>query len=529
MRDMIKTDMILYNGTVYTMSRAPEVTAVAVSGNRILALGSDRDILGLSGPKTRLINLKKLTVLPGFTDCHTHFYSYGLSLIRIDFRKFNTFRAALDEIRRRSKKLEKGEWLLGRGWDKNYWGLDDFPDRYQLDAVCGNPCAFTSHDGHGVWANSAALKVAGVDSKTESPRGGVVKKDADGQPTGIFLENAIRIMNSVIPRADSAGRMKALLTAQKEALRKGVTGVHDFEEDPGKYGLYQDAALSGKLKVKMITSIRKDDFPRIADFPFMSGFGGPNLRIGPLKLYCDGALGTQTAYMYEPYAGSRNRGLLTLTGKELKKYIEDAESSGISCAVHAIGDRANNMVVESFLARRGRYRPTLPRRIEHVQILRPQDIARLKSSRAVASVQPSHLLADRDTAERYWGKRCRYAYPFRSLLTNKIPYCFGSDAPIEIIDPIIGIHAAVNRCGPDDDRGPWYPEEKISVKQAAAGFTTGAAHAGGYGIGSGMIRPGDFADMVVLSDDIFRMRKRDIYRVEVAGTICSGVLEFGSI
>jgi predicted amidohydrolase YtcJ len=242
----------------------------------------------------------------------------------------------------------------------------------------------------------------------------------------------------------------------------------------------------------------------------------------------DGALGTQTALMFKPYEGSKNRGVSTLDKRELDSCIAGAESRGISCAIHAIGDKAVYDVINSYRKHSNGYNLRLPRRIEHAQIMRGQDIPLMKGANIVASVQPNHIFQDRDTGNKYWGDRCRYIYAFKSMLKNRISLTFGSDAPIGEVNPIMAIFAAVNRRRPDDDRGPWYGEERITAKQAVAGFTTGPAYTGGLKNVTGKLLPGYFADIVVLSDDIFRIDRAEIDKAKVLSTICSGKFEYGN-
>ncbi|MBD3232883.1 MAG: amidohydrolase family protein [candidate division Zixibacteria bacterium] len=515
-------NLILYNGNCYTLSRPAVVRAIAIADDRIMAMGSNKEIRKLASPKTRILDLRGLTVLPGFTDCHLHLYSYGTSLSRLNFRLYPTLQSALEEIGKRSANLEDDEWLLGRGWDKNYWGMREFPTRYDLDHVCSNPAAFFSHDGHSLWLNSKALKLLGIENRDDLQSNEMYRTDEKGELTGILHEGAAYSADKMIPEPTFENKLKSIMLAQKRAFKMGVTGVHDFDEDKDKYRLLQHASMTGKLRLKLLCAIRYEDFEDKEQFPVVSGFGSPNLRFGPLKLYADGALGSQTADMFQPYEGSSNYGLGTLSADELTRIITDAESKGLSCAIHAIGDKANFNVMKAFESNSPPYTPLLPRRIEHVQLIRKQDIPLLKRTGAIASVQPSHLLADRDTADEYWGRRCRYAYAFRTMIKSRIRLCFGSDAPIEEINPLEAIDAAVNRCEPNDPRGAWYPDERITVRQAVEALTRNASILGGNSHQTGKITPGHLADVVILTDDIFKVRKRDIHTIKVASTISSG-------
>ncbi len=521
-----KPSLILYNGNCRTLSSPAVVQAIAISDDRIMAMGSNNEIRKLASPKTRMMELRDLTVLPGFTDCHLHLYSYGASLSRLNFRLYPTLQSALEEIRKRSADLADDQWLLGRGWDKNYWDLQEFPTRRDLDEVCTNPAAFFSHDGHSLWLNSKALKLLGIENRDDLRSNDMYRTDEKGRLTGILHEGAAYSADKKIPAASFEDKLMSLMLAQKRAFQMGVTGAHDFDEDKDKYRLLQYASLNGKLRLKVLCAVRYEDYEEDRQFPVVSGFGYPDLRFGPLKLYADGALGSQTAEMFEPYEGSDNFGIGTLSAEELTRIITDAESKGISCAVHAIGDKANFNVMKAFDSNKSPYTPLLHRRIEHIQLLRAEDLPLLKRTGAIASAQPSHLLADRDTADEYWGGRCRYAYAFRTLIKNGIRLCFGSDAPIEEINPLQAIDAAVNRCEPDDPRGPWYPDERITVRQAVEALTRNASILGGNGQQTGKITPDYLADMVVLTDDIFKVRKRNIHTIRIAATISSGKVVF---
>ena len=502
------------------------VSAVATIMGKIFAVGGDKEILQLSDSKTRVVNLHGATVLPGFIDSHTHLYSYGLSFQLIDFRKFRTLNSALRAVKRKAETLKRGEWLLGRGWDKNNWSLDDFPHKSDLDAICKNPCAFSSHDGHSIWVNSSALKLANINNSTHNPRGGVIKKDADGEPSGILFEEAVGLIENAIPQRTFSNKMKALLIAQKNAFKVGVTSVCDFDEDKDKYRMLETASLSGKLKLKVLCGVRREDFDNEDIKGFISGFGNEKLRIGHLKLFADGALGSQTAEMFEPYSGSKNYGVGVLSEKELKKYFRKAAEMGLSVAVHSIGDKANHKVIRAFLSISVKYGNNIPNRIEHLQLIRDEDIPLLKSSGIIASMQPSHILADRDTADKYWGERSKGAYPFKSLIKNGITICFGSDAPIEDMNPLEGIYAAVNRHRPGDGRGAWYPDERLSIREAVEGFTVNAARGVGAESSLGKLKPGYMADMVILSDDIFKRDKTDLHLITVLATISDGYFRY---
>jgi predicted amidohydrolase YtcJ len=521
-----RLDLILYGGRIYPhpFARAP-VDTIAISDGKVIYLGPREEVSKLASRATERINLRGKTVIPAFTDCHVHFLSWALSLRNVNLDGITDFGKVLAKIKRAGDKLAPDEWLIGRGWNKNLWRVVAFPNKSHLDEIVPrNPVLQRSKDGHTVWANSLALKLAKIDLNTPDPDGGVIGRDERGDPTGILHENACLLFEGCVKGPERGILKRALLGAVKQAHRRGVVSVHDCEEKEQALSLWQELLLEGRLGLRVYKMIPEGQLELASSLGLSTGFGDEHLRIGPVKAFADGALGSQTAYMFKPYEGNPdNFGVEVTTGEKLQELIEKALKANLSLAVHAIGDRANYNVISAYREYKGQFRKMgLRPRIEHAQLLRREDIRKFAANNIIASVQPYHLVSDRDTAERHWGARCRTAYPFKSLLKSGALLCFGSDVPIERLNPLEGIYAAVNRKRPGDPRGAWYPEEKLTVSEAVAGFTTWAAQASGEDHIKGSLEIGKWADMVVLSDDIFQLRAEQIHEVKVLATFLAG-------
>jgi hypothetical protein len=468
-------------------------------GPTIEEVGAMTDFAPRSG--LDVVDLRGSLLLPGLVDSHIHLVGYALSLIRIDLARTRSLEEGLGMVASRAAGLAKGDWLIGRGWDKQRWGLEGFPDREMLDrAAPGTPVSLTSRDGHLVWVNSAALRLLDLDRQGIAVEGGEVEKDARGRPTGIFKEKATGLVQNRLGQEDQKSVESALKLASDRLLNLGLTGVHS-SEDGKKSGLLGHALGEGAVALR-VTRMREigetadiDNLTSPAETPFV-------------KILADGTLGSQTASMLEPYCGqSENLGIAAVPKPKLRQMVLASVGRGFSVAVHAIGDRANMEVLDVYEEARKAYPDRgAVLRVEHVQVIRPEDIPRFRELDAVASMQPIHLVSDMEVADRYWGKRSRFAYAFRSILRAGGTLAFGSDAPIEDPDPLRGIHAAVTRQGTRDGTSPpWHPGERISISQAIDAYTTGAAKAAGLHDTTGSIRPGMRADLTVLGRNVLSL------------------------
>jgi len=516
--------IVYINGKFYTFDRKTAgVQAIAVEDRLVIDAGTNVRIKPLSKRGFSVVDLKGRTAIPGMIDSHLHLLSLGISFKRVNLDGVDSLEEVRRIIRNAAAKLAPGQWLRGRGWNKNLWG-DKFPDKSILDEITSNPVALGSKDGHLLWVNSAALKYARIDSQTPNPHGGIIEKGEKGEPTGILKENAAENLYDLIPPMPYSEKLESVFRAQEHLLKLGIIGCGDCDEDRDLFPIYHESDRKGELKIRVFKMVPKSGLARAIDFKFQTGFGTEHIRVGCLKLFADGALGSQTAFMFKPYENSKdNFGVETLTPEEIDELVSKAANAGISTAMHAIGDKANYQALRGI----GKYAKVLKEkglrpRIEHAQVLRKSDIGLFKRFGIIASVQPIHATSDRDIADKYWGKRSRYAYAFKSLLRSGARLAFGSDAPIETADPIAGIHAAVTRQRQNETRASWYPEEKITVRQAVEAYTKGAAYACCYDDLAGSISIGKHADFVVLSDDIFATKPDNIKSARVEMTVIDG-------
>lgn len=533
----MKADLILYNGRVYTVDPVrPWAEAVACRDGRIVTVGSNDDVLELAGPQTNSIDVGRRLVLPGLTDAHVHFLQYAIRRYQVSLFGVADF----DEVRRRItaavSTAEPGQWIVGWGWDENLW--DVRPIAAHLDDVAPiNPVALARMDMHTWWVNSQALQQASVDRHTPDPAESRIERDEAGNPTGILREwNAIELVEKHIPQPSSATLEKKLRSTIAEAHRFGVTGIHDQRverEGQQSFRLMQSLWRRGELKLRVHLNIAADYLAEAAVLGLQPGFGDDRLWLGHVKAFADGTMGSRTAWMLAPFEGEpHNVGLAVTPVEKLWQLAVRAGEAGFPLSVHAIGDRAVREVLDVFTERQTAEpaaRLTLPHRIEHVQLIHPDDLSRAGARGVMASVQPVHLLTDWPTADLVWGERARYAYAFRSLLEHGTRLAFGSDAPVAPFNPMLGIYAAVMR---QDERGKpeagWYPEERLTVAEAIHGYTMGPAFLAGKERHQGSITPGKWADLIVLSRNLFEIPAAEIAGVSVDFTVFAGEIVHAS-
>ena len=523
--------LVLYNGKLHTQDPdCPQATAVAIREGRILAVGSDAEIKPLAGLNTQTIDLGGRLVLPGFTDCHIHFLEYALRRSQVILDGMDDWQEVRRRIQAGVERANPGEWVLGGGWNQNLWGDGTLPTKADLDDISPqNPVALSRTDGHSMWVNSLALEKAGITAETPDPPKSRIDRDSDsGEPTGILREwEAIRLIQDVIPEPDDETIVTALRESIAEAHRLGLTGIHEMRvEGEKKPALRAFLRLRqrGDLLLRVACMIPLEYLDETIALGLGSGLGDATLRIGGVKLFTDGSMGSGTAWMLEPFEGSDdNYGLVITPKEELFDVARRAQAAGISLAIHAIGDRAIRTVLDVLTEVQGGQPSTLRHRIEHVQCIPPSDVHRLAQLGVIASMQPPHIMDDWAVADRVWGKRGRYAYVFRSLLDAGTHLAFGSDCPVAPLNPLLGIQAAVLRQDmKGEPEGGWYPGERLTVAEAVRGYTLGAAYAVGLEDALGSITPGKLADMVVLSRDIFTIPPEEISDTQVDHTIFDG-------
>ncbi len=524
----MQANLVLYNGNIHTLDAAQtRARAIAIAGNRVLAVGSGIGMRQRLAPDGQAIDLGGRTVVPGFTDSHLHFLSYGLSLTQIDLAEVPTLDEALSRVAARAAATPVGQWLTGRGWDHSLWAGGAFPTRQQLDRVApDHPVLLRRKCGHAGWANSRALELAGITAETSNPPGGAIDRDPHtGEPTGILKETASGLVSRLIkePTLDEAAT--AIKVAIEHAHRLGLVGVHTMEGEIA-FRAFQRLRASGELRLRVLMQIPRDSLDAAVQAGLESGFGDERLRIGGVKAFADGSLGAHTATMLAPYEDEPdNLGIPIASAEELEEVVRTASRAGLAAFVHAIGDRANREVLDAIEASRQAGEGLhLRHRIEHTQVLHPDDIPRLAQLGVIASMQPIHATQDMLVADAHWGARSAGAYAFRSLLDTGAVLAFGSDSPVEDLNVMKGIHAAVTRRRADGSPGPegWYPEQRLSVTEAVHAYTAGAAYASGEEAIKGTLSPGKLADLVVLSQDIFAIDPTAILETEVVATLFDG-------
>jgi len=523
---------ILYNARIYTQDESnPISSALVIEHGRILNIGDQDHLVVQFGESSTLQNLDGKIIIPGLTDAHIHLQHYALSLQRVDCETASKG-ACIKNVAAHVKEANPGEWILGHGWNQNEWP-EDFGNANDLDQIAPeNPVYLTAKSLHAAWVNTIALRQAGITNHTPDPQGGQIQRHPDGSPTGILFETAMSLVSEMIPAPSIPQVSQAIEQAQSRLLKMGITGAHDFDRRTC-FAALQDLHTGGKLKIRVTKSIPLESLPHAVELGLQTGFGDDFLRVGSVKAFADGALGPRTAAMLQPYEREpENRGLLMLDAEELYEQGRYAAENGLSMAVHAIGDSANHEVLQAFEQLRRelvdlgpeRKSSQLRHRIEHVQIIHPDDLARLAELNVIASMQPIHATSDYLAADRYWGARSKDAYAWNSLLQAGTILAFGSDAPVDSPNPFWGLHAAVTRRRADGSPGSqgWYPEQRISLREALQGFTTGAAYAAGMEDRLGKLAPGFLADLLVLDQDIFKIDPGLIRDIHPLGTMIAG-------
>ncbi len=530
---MPKADLIFVNGKIWTVDKTkPVAQAVAVLGDKIIAVGSNSEIKKYAGRNTKIVDLKGRLMLPGFIDDHTHFVSGGFQLMSVNLRDAKTPEEFAQRVKEYAEK-NPNRWITGGDWDHELWG-GELPRKEWIDKYTQNvPVFVTRYDGHMGLANSLALKLAGITKETPDPPGGLIVRDENGEPTGILKDEAMSLVYRVIPEPTLEERVNAIKLALDEARKLGLTGIHDIgtTED---LRAYQELYKRGELTLRVYLRLPISQWEDLAKLGIEVPFGNDFIRIGSLKAFADGSLGSMTALFFEPYDENPNtKGLATdiVIDGRLEKWAIEADKAKLQLSIHAIGDSANSLVLTLF-EKIVKENPSWDRRfrIEHAQHIHPKDFIRFKSLNVIASMQPYHAIDDGRWAEKRIGKeRCKTSYAFRTFLDYGVKLCFGSDWNVAPLSPILGIYAAVARQTLDGKHPEgWFPEQKISVEEAVECYTINNAYAEFAENEKGSITPGKFADFVVLSENIFNIPGEKIKDVEVLMTVVGGKIVYQS-
>jgi predicted amidohydrolase YtcJ len=519
-------DLIVTNARIYTVDEShPLADAMAVRGGKVQFVGSTRAAMALRGASTRVIDLNGRTVIPGMVDAHGHVDNLGLALRTVDLTGTSSYDEVIARVAARAKTMQPGQWIIGRGWDQNDWGDTRFPTHDKLTAaVPNNPVYLTRIDGHAGLANAAALKAANITAQTRDPEGGHIERTADGSPAGVFVDNAQGLLRRVVPRPTRDEVKSDVRAAIAEAQKWGLTGVHDAGASSQVLDIYEELGKAGQLDFRMYAMI-SDDSTALAKWfargPLVGGYDN-TLWIRSIKLYIDGALGSRGAALLDPYADMANtNGLLVSKPEHIGEVAARALKTGFQVNTHAIGDRGNRIVLDEY-EKALKTTPVADHRfrIEHAQILSPDDIPRFAELGVIPSMQASH-----QTSDMYWAgtrlgpTRLLGAYAWRSLLNNGSIIPNGSDFPVEQVNPLISFHAAFARQDAHDwPPNGWYPEQKMTRDEALRSITLWPAYAAFQENVMGSLTPGKLADFVVLDQDIMRVAPEQVLRTQVLAT-----------
>lgn len=528
--------ILLENGRIYTANpQCPTASWMVVCGSRIIALGNDQRKKSVGIRPDKKIDLLGATVVPGLTDGHIHFLNFAERLEEIDLSNAQSEEEAIETLKR-STIGGRPSWVRGFGWSHIQWVRPDLPTRASLDRIFPDvPVALSSKCGHLLWVNSAALRQCKITESTQSPAGGEIARDPETrEPTGILKETAIELVLGCIAQPGIEESKERIGRACRIANECGITSIHNME-DLDSFQAFQELAREQRLSVRATFYLPLDTLDDLINLRLQSGFGNEWLRIGGIKLFADGSLGGRTAFMLEPFEHEpSNSGVCVMTEKELEEVVVRANEHGLSAAVHAIGDRAVRETLYAFrTAAQSKSKGDVAgvsNRIEHFQLIHPEDLALVRELNIIASVQPLHLCSDMRAADHFWGRRARYAYAFKSLLDAGAMLVFGSDAPVESMNPLLGFYAALTRKNlMGEPSAGWYPDERLDREKVLAAYTKQAAMAVGDLHMRGTLEPNKLADFVVLSDDLMSVPEEALLEIRVRATVVHGKCVYGSL
>jgi len=526
----ISATMVIFNGRVWTAdSHNPNVQAIAIKNDKILAVGNDKEIKKYIDNKTEVINAQGKFVCPGFTDSHLHFLDGGQRLASVQLRDAKTPEEFIKRVKEYTQTIKPGTWIIGGDWDHKNWG-GELPDRSWIDDITPeNPVWISRLDGHMALANSLALKLANLNDSVNNIAGGVYVRDKNGSLTGILKDNAMYKIESIIPDYDDEMLLRFLDAANEYVLSNGVTSVHNM----GSWNdvrIFEKARENNKLKVRIFSAVPINTHKQLKQRKENKGWGDEWVKLGGLKGFLDGSLGSHTALMFEGYTDKpKDSGLLVTTEQQMYEYVKAGDEFGAQSIIHAIGDKANNIALNIYEKVKNEHGKRDRRfRIEHAQHLLSTDIPRFSELSVIASMQPYHCIDDGRWAEPLLGKeRIKTTHAYKSLLENNVSLVFGSDWFVAPPTPLEGIYAAITRATLDgkNEEG-WVPEQKINIEDAIKAYTITPAYASFEENIKGSIQPGKLADIIILDKDITKITAKEIWNTKVDITIVGGKIMY---
>jgi len=519
---MPEATLAILNANVITLdSKRPKAEAIAIQNGKIIAVGSNEKIRKHTSNKTKVIDAKNKTVVPGLVDCHVHMTGFGRSLQALDLRNTKSIREIQHKLREYAEKNPEKSWILGRGWDQEKFAEKRYPTRWDLDtAVAGKPVLLMRVCGHAEVVNSKALRLAGITKGTTIEGGEIDLDEAGGEPNGILRENAIELVWKAVPKLTLKELEEACLLACRRAAEAGLTCVHWIVDSSEEIRTIQKLYSEGKLPLRVYLGIPAELLDELVNLGLLTGFGNDKVKIGFVKILADGSLGARTASLKEPYSDKpETRGMMLYTQKKLNKFVSKAHKAGLQLAIHAIGDRSMEAVLKAL----SKTLKQLPRenhrhRIEHCSVLNPKLIRRMKRLGLIASVQPHFIVSDFWVVDRLGKARARWTYPLKTLIREELIVASGSDCPVEPIDPFLGVWAAVARKS--------FAEESLTLKEALKTYTWNAAYASFDENKNGSIEVGKFADLTILSDDLLNIPVDEIRKITIEMTIVDGKVSY---
>jgi len=515
---MLDATLAILNANVITLNQTqPKAQAIAIQNGKIIAVGSSREIRKRIGKKTKVVDAKNRTVVPGFVDCHVHMTGFGHSLQELDLREVESIKQIQLKLREHARENPEKQWILGGRWDQERFAEKRFPTRWDLDAaVKDKPVFLVRVCGHAAVANSKALQLANITKETRIEGGKIDLDEAKGEPNGVLRENALELVWEAIPKPTPEEFSKTCFLACRKAVEAGLTGVHWIVDSAEEIRAIQKLHSGGKLPLRVYLGISAGLLGELIDLGLVTGFGNDMVKIGFVKVFADGSLGARTAALKKPYSDKpETSGMMLYTQKELNQLVLKAHKAGLQLAVHAIGDQAIESVLKAL---QGFSMEDVRHRVEHCSVLSPRLIRGMKRLGLIASIQPHFVISDFWVVDRVGKTRARWVYPFRTLMQEGLIVASGSDCPVEPINPLLGVWAAVARKS--------FPEERLTVEEALRTYTFNAAYASFEENEKGTIEVGKFADLTILSDDLFSTPPDKIREIIAEMTIVDGKIVY---